>query len=260
MEYRETSEDGVTTCYEVTSVIAGPHVSHRNQLLEILESPVFGKMLFIDGEGQSSQFDEFIYHEALVHPAMTAFGTPRRVLILGGGEGATLREVLKYDSVEQAVMVEWDETMVAMARKHLPTWHKGSFDDPRAQVIFDDVRAWLREVNNRFDVILVDLPDSFVIDNIAPLLKNVMHDKTVLTLQAGPCNILHANRLMKLCDDLRQYIDVLGVYGTPHIPFFQSPWAFVTSHFPDSEPSVPTALFQASSFEKLCHYADDVFN
>lgn len=130
-----------------------------HQELCIAENPAFGRMLFLDGIVQSSSADEFIYHEALVQPAMYAAGGPRRVLVLGGGEGATLREVLRWPSVEQAVMVDLDGAVIDAARDHLPEWHQGAFDDPRVELILGDAVAFLRDGDETFDVVISDMTD-----------------------------------------------------------------------------------------------------
>ena len=130
------------------------------QEYEIFENPQWGKVLMLDGRLQSAELDEFVYHEALVHPAMVAHPDPRRVLILGGGEGATLREVLRHPQVSQAVMVDIDGELVEVCRRWLPTFHGGAFVDPRATLVFADGRAWLADQQDgSFEVIIVDLPE-----------------------------------------------------------------------------------------------------
>lgn len=125
----------------------------------IFDSKEYGTMLVIDGETQSAEDDEHVYHEALVHPAMLAHPDPRRVLIIGGGEGATLREVLRHRSVERAVMVDIDGELIELARLHLQDWHRGSFDDPRAELVIADGTQFLALTDARFDVVVVDVCD-----------------------------------------------------------------------------------------------------
>ena len=132
----------------------------RYQSYEVFENPLWGLSLILDDRLQSAQTDEFIYHEALVHPVMTGHPQPQRVLVVGGGEGATLREVLKHNTVTAAVMVDIDEELVAFCRESLPTFHGGAFDDPRVQLVFADGRGWLAEApDDFFDVIIIDLPE-----------------------------------------------------------------------------------------------------
>jgi spermidine synthase len=85
---------------------------------------------------QSSEADEFIYHEALVHPALLTHPNPQKIFIVGGGEGATLREILRYKSVQSALMVDIDQEVVESCKKYLPEWHQGAFDDKRVALKF----------------------------------------------------------------------------------------------------------------------------
>ncbi|GAA1482237.1 polyamine aminopropyltransferase [Gordonia sinesedis] len=115
--------------------------------------------LYLNGDLQFSSSDEYRYHESLVHPAMA--GPRRSVLILGGGDGLALREVLTYRDVERATLVELDPEMIRLGRTddRLVRLNLGSMTDPRAQIIAADAFAWLREARQRYDVIIVDMPD-----------------------------------------------------------------------------------------------------
>lgn len=131
---------------------------------EIVDTSAFGKLLSIDGMVQSAAADEAAYHETLVAPAFALTRGPlRRVAILGGGEGATLREVLRFPEVERCAMVDIDPQLVALCRTHLPEWSDGAFDDPRAALVFDDARRFLERAassGERYDLILSDLPEA----------------------------------------------------------------------------------------------------
>ncbi|MDQ7844884.1 MAG: fused MFS/spermidine synthase, partial [Armatimonadota bacterium] len=105
------------------------------------------------------EVDEYIYHELLVHPVLVAHPAPRRVLVCGGGEGAPLREILRHPTIEQVVMVDIDEELVALCREHLPGWHAGAFDDPRVRLRYGDARAFVEETKERFDVVINDVTD-----------------------------------------------------------------------------------------------------
>jgi spermidine synthase len=129
------------------------------------------RIVFLDGIIQSRFIGEQAYHEALVHPAMICHDSPKRVIIIGGGEGATLREVLKHGSVEEVIMVEIDEVMVLTSQMYLSEWSTcengiSCFDDPRATVYFDDAIAWfihrfgenstVYDETDVFDIIIMD--------------------------------------------------------------------------------------------------------
>ncbi len=133
------------------------HARSEFQDIEIVETEGYGRCLLLDGEVQSFEADEHIYHESLVHPALLFHENPRRVLVIGGGEGATLREVLRHRSIEQAVMVDLDPQMIAAAREHLLSFHAGSFDDPRVRLEFGDGRGYVEQYRDQFDAIVIDV-------------------------------------------------------------------------------------------------------
>jgi len=154
------------------------------QSIDIVNTGSFGICLILDGKIQSSEADEFIYHEALVHPAMITHPQPERVFIAGGGEGATLREVLAHKTVKRAVMVDIDEEVVSLCRRFLPSWHQNAFDDPRAELHFVDAREYLDESSDKFDVIIIDLADEEIDTRISTRISKKLKSYDGLTHQA----------------------------------------------------------------------------
>lgn len=135
------------------------------QSITLFENDLYGKVLALDGVVQTTERDEFFYHEMLVHPAFFQHGGPKSVLIIGGGDGGVLEEALKHHSIEKAVMVEIDEAVVTFSRQHLTEICGDAFEDARTELVFDDGAAWVKrsqeDPTRRFDVILVDSTDNF---------------------------------------------------------------------------------------------------
>lgn len=131
----------------------------RYARIDVVDTLEYGRMLFLDGIAQSAALDEFIYHESLVHPAMLAHHNPRSVCIIGGAEGATIREVAKYGDVRRIVMVDIDGELIEVCRRHLPEWSAGAYEDSRLELLIGDGRRHLEETGETFDVILADLGD-----------------------------------------------------------------------------------------------------
>jgi spermidine synthase len=129
------------------------------QKLEIVETEPFGRALLLDGALQTSIGEEFTYHEMLAHVAMFAHPRPRRVLVIGGGDGGTLRQALLHPSVERAVEAEIDGAVVEASLKYLPEISAGAYDDPRTTLFVGDGVQFLAETSTQFDVILVDSTD-----------------------------------------------------------------------------------------------------
>jgi spermidine synthase len=125
----------------------------------VFESGVLGRVLVLDGIVQTTERDEFIYHEMISHVAIVAHGAARDVLIIGGGDGGTLEETLKHAGVARATMVELDPGVVELARTYLPRIGNGAFDDPRTELIIGDGVRFVADTDRRFDVIIVDSTD-----------------------------------------------------------------------------------------------------
>ncbi len=151
----------ITPSEGVIRPIGKVYVSSSSKYQEYLitELADLGKSLILDGKVQSSVSDEFWYHEALVHPTMLSHPNPRRVLIIGGGEGATAREVLKHCSVKEVMMVDLDYEVVKSCREYFGELHQGSFYDPRFELIISDGRVFVESLSKLFDVIIVDVVD-----------------------------------------------------------------------------------------------------
>ncbi len=153
----EWSGQGYTQRFEVTRTIC--EVSTGHQKLVIFETPRFGRVLALDGVIQTTEADEFCYHEMLAHVPIFAHGKVRDALIVGGGDGGVLREVLRHDGIGSATLVEIDDTVINVCREHMPGLSDGAFDDPRCTTRIADGAAFVRDTDRRFDVIIVDSPD-----------------------------------------------------------------------------------------------------
>ena len=130
------------------------------QRIDIFDSKEFGRFLALDGYMMLTEKDEFIYHEMIVHVPMAVHPNPKRVLIIGGGDGGTARELLRYKNVESVDLVEIDERVVDISRKYLPQT-ACSFDDERLHCYFEDGLKFIRHCNNEYDLIIVDSTDPF---------------------------------------------------------------------------------------------------
>ena len=128
------------------------------QDLVIFENPRFGRVMCLDGVVQTTEGDEFLYHEMLAHVPVLAHGAVKTVLIIGGGDGGMAREVLKHAGV-RVTMVEIDRAVVDVCAEHLPRHSAGAFDDPRLNLVITDGACFVAETKQRFDVIIVDSTD-----------------------------------------------------------------------------------------------------
>lgn len=129
-----------------------------HQDLFIFENPSLGRVLALDGVIQTTEGDEFIYHEMLAHVPALAHGGVRRVLVVGGGDGGMLKQVLKH-GVERVTQVELDARVVELSRRYLPSLSAGAFDDPRTELVIGDGARFVAETDQAFDLIIVDSTD-----------------------------------------------------------------------------------------------------
>ena len=202
------------------------------QKVEVLESETFGRSLILDGKTQSTEVDEFVYHEALVHPPMLLHPNPRTVFIGGGGEGGTLREVLAHSSVERVIMLDLDREVVELCRRYLPNHSQGSFDDPRLELIHQDAREYLANTQNSFDVMIMDLVDPMeggpayllYTEEYYRFAKAKLAPGGILVTQSGPAGLLSYRECFTTI-----YKTLAGVFQHTmpmqvHVPAFQTLW------------------------------------
>ncbi len=206
----------------------------KYQAVAIVETYSLGKALFLDGYIQSSAYDEFVYHESLVHPAMIAHGEPRSVLILGGGEGATAREVLKHPTVERVVMVDLDGELVELCKKYMPEWNAGAFEDPKLELVIGEGRAFLEKCREKFDVIILDLTDpvagtpSVLLYTVEfyKLVKERLREGGIMVTQATSMRY-YLNVFATIRNTIARVFSITRAYRV-FVPSFVSEWGFVT--------------------------------
>jgi len=215
----------------ITKVLV--HRKTAFQDMYIVECGSYGKALVLDGKWQSCTGDEFLYHEPLVHPAMLEHGGPKKVLILGGGEGATAREVLRWKTVEHVTMIDIDGEVVDACREHLPELHGQAFDDPRLDVVIDDALKFLDTANPDWDVVISDLTDpiehgpSFKLftREYFERIQGVLAPGGVFVVQAGPVAPVELAMHARLINTLRVVFKHVHSY-TSYVPTYASPWGF----------------------------------
>lgn len=155
--YEETLYDAYTQVFSVEDIYYEHKTAHQHII--IFHNSKFGRVMALDGIIQTTERDEFIYHEMLTHVPILAHGNAKNVLIIGGGDGAMLRETLRHRSVNTVTMVEIDQAVVEMCREHLPMHSQGAFDDPRLDLVISDGARFVEESSERYDVIIVDSTD-----------------------------------------------------------------------------------------------------
>ena len=214
------------------------------QLIEVHESPQFGKLFRLDGDYMTSEAEEFFYHEALIHPAAITHGKVRTALILGGGDGGSAEELLKYPSVERIVLAELDEAVIRISRQYLTKIHNGSFDDPRVEIRIGDGLAYVAESTEKFDLVLLDLTDP---DTPASALYTAEFFQSVKRiLSPGGAMVLHTSTpvfapetVQTIYQRLKQHFTKVAPYGL-YIPLYGAYWSFALCS-DELDPSQPSS-------------------
>ena len=206
------------------------------QSIQVIDTPSFGKCLILDGKIQCSEADEFIYHESLVHPPMITHPQPETVFIAGGGEGATLREVLAHSTVKRVVMVDIDKKVPDICKEFLPSLGQGSFEDSRVELLHVDAMKYLDETQEKFDVIIIDLTEPLE-ESPAYLLytqefyqglKGKLTQDGLVALQSGSTSMVISLGFIAVANTLRTAFSVVAPYQA-EIPSFGGTWGFAVA-------------------------------
>jgi len=231
--YSQRANDADSVVREIVEVVAQGTTKYQSYLF--FKSAASGVCIALDGDVQSTEIDEPIYHEALVHPALLLHPNPRKVLIMGGGEGSTSREVLRHKNVEKVVMVDIDEEFVELCKTHIPSWADGCFDDPRHHVRYEDIRQYVLEADDKFDVVIGDLVDVSASESVAvefyslpfyEQLANCLNEGAILSTQGGPLSTSAMPQHNRIRHSLRKAIGSVHSYGQV-VPSFYGMWGFI---------------------------------
>jgi spermidine synthase len=234
------------------------------QHVQVLDTAPFGRMLVLDDAVQTTIADEAAYHEMLVHVPMLAHPAPRQVLIVGGGDGGTLRRVLQHP-IQRVVQVEIDEAVIRLSREFLPEISAGAYDDPRADVIVGDGVAYLETQSAAFDVVLIDSTDP--VGPAEGLFTTDFYQTVRRALRPGGLMASHCGSPVLMADGWLRTVSTLeGVFGIvqpylAYVPAYPGGlWGMVaasescSAHRPD-----PYRLSQlAGDLDELSYYTPDV--
>jgi spermidine synthase len=198
------------------------------QNVEVHDTAEFGKLFRLDGHFMTSEKDEFFYHENLVHPAAITHPKPERALIVGGGDGGSAEELLKYPTVRSVTLAEIDLAVVDISRKYLQTVHKGKLDDPRLALRIEDGFAFVRNSTEQFDLIVLDLTDPggpstalYTPDFYKACAARLSPVGAMSLHIASP--IAHPERIRQTLADLRMAFPVVAPYLVS-IPLYGGLW------------------------------------
>ncbi|WP_192459214.1 polyamine aminopropyltransferase [Musicola keenii] len=193
------------------------HEKTDHQDLIIFENAALGRVMALDGVVQTTERDEFIYHEMLTHVPLLAHGNAKRVLIIGGGDGGMLREVCRHRDIEQITMVEIDAGVVAFCRQYLPDHNAGAYDDPRFRLVIADGVDFVSACQEKFDVIISDCTDpigpgeSLFTSDFYQGCARCLNDGGIFVAQNGVC-FLQQDEAVNSHQKLSHYFSDVSFY------------------------------------------------
>jgi len=188
----------------------------KYQNLAIYKTKRYGMMLVLDGVVQTTEMDEFIYHEMMSHPALMLHPNPKNVLIIGGGDGGVLREVLKHPKVKNAYLVEIDKDVIDISKKHLKSICKNAFKDKRSTVVVDDGAKFINQTDIKFDVAIVDSSDPIgpakvlFTKKFYSQINNILNKDGIMIRQSGS-SMLQPDELPENCKILKKIFPYTAV-------------------------------------------------
>lgn len=225
------------------------------QRLEWHDTRSLGRTLSLDSAFMLSERDEFIYHECMVHVPALAHAAPRSAFVMGGGDGCTARELLKYTSIERIVIAELDPAVIASCRQHLAVVNQGALDDSRVKIVTGDAMKTLTDQSEKFDLIVMDLTDPDVAANSPAntlyskasfkLIRSRLSPDGLMTAHIGSA-FYHPERFSKTLTDLRSAFPQVAAYKA-FMPIYGAEWGMACA----SNQTDPRALSEAEISERL---------
>ncbi|MCI5045046.1 MAG: polyamine aminopropyltransferase [Aquisalinus sp.] len=216
-QFEETLYDAVNQQFRIDKLYFENKTEHQH--LMIFHNAQLGRVMTLDGVVQTTEADEFIYHEMMTHVPVLAHGNAKRVLIIGGGDGGILREACRHN-IDHVTQVEIDEAVVDMAKEYLPNHSAGAFDDPRLNLVIDDGMAFVKSCQESFDVIIVDSTDPigpgevlFTEDFYAQAKRCLAPEGVMVTQNGVP--FFQPDELKNTHERLRQHFTDAGFYCAP---------------------------------------------
>ena len=223
------------------------------QTIRVLDTVPFGRALILDRALQTTETDEFIYHEMMVHPALISLAQPERVLIVGGGDGGCLRRALEHP-LREVVQVELDRAVVETCRRYLPQVSRGAFDDPRVRLLFADGYEFVEKAQEPFDAIIVDLTDPipsspslrlFTVDFYQAIRRILKKEGLMVTQSSSP--LLLTGDLLMIYANLKAVFPLVRVCLAPVPSYPGVLWSFTLA----SGGNDPLALDEAAVRQRL---------
>jgi spermidine synthase len=214
--------------YKINSVLYSGRSTYQE--MQVLDSPEFGRILVLDGVVQLTERDEFFYHEMLAHVALHAHMNPEDVLIIGGGDGGTLREVIKHETVRNVQLVELDEKVIEISKRYFPSLSTG-FSDARVKVEEMDGSHFVRDTTDKYDVVIVDSTDpvgsarNLFSEQFFSDVFSILNEDGIIVIQTESLHF-HRQFVKEIQQKLGKSFKIVGLYTVPLATYAGNWWTF----------------------------------
>jgi spermidine synthase len=235
------------------------HEKSKYQDVLVFQSKTYGNVLVLDGVIQATERDEFSYQEMITHLPMMSHSNPRKVLVIGGGDGGVIREVVKHECVEEVVLCDIDEAVIRVSKQYLPSMAVG-FQHSKVKVHIGDGFEFMKKHKNEFDVIITDSSDpvgpaaSLYQRQFYELMHQALRDGGIISTQ-GECMWLHLSLIKEVLDFSRTIFPSVA-YAYTTIPTYPSGQIgfIIASKDGSLNPRMPTRRWTPEQEAKLCRY------
>lgn len=222
----QTKDIGIT--FKVSETLHTEKSDYQD--IAVIETEQFGRMLVLDGTVQTTEKDEYVYHEMISHIPLLTHPKPKSVLVIGGGDGGVIREIIKHPSVERAVLVEIDGRVVELCKKYFPKI-SCALSDEKVEVKVEDGIKFVKENKNKFDVIMVDSTDPvgpaeglFAVDFYKDIYECLKDDGVFVAQTESP--FFHEHLIKKVYEDVKSIFPIARVYTCPIATYPSGYWSF----------------------------------
>lgn len=243
--------------YEVSNILYKNRSAYQD--IMVFENPYFGRILVLDGVVQITEKDEFFYHEMLTHVVMNAHPDPKKVIVIGGGDGGTVREVLKHKSVEKVYFIEIDEEVINVSRKFFPSV-SSAVDSPKVEIHTMDGAEFVKGRNADIDVVIVDSTDivgfakSLFTTEFFTSIRNCLTENGMFVTLSESLHF-HKNLVAEVQDTMKAVFPVVDLYTAAIATYGGNWWTFsVGSKKPD-----PKEMRRKDSIDTK-YYCEEVHN
>lgn len=258
MWFIENQTENIAIIHKIRNVLE--HTQSKFQTIDVVETEEYGKMLFLDGNAMFSDADEFCYHEMIVHISLCAHPNPEDILVIGGGDGGTVREIAKHNCVKSITMVEIDEIVTKVCRKHFPKL-TSALDDPRVDLKFEDGIAFIKKPPKKYDVIIVDSTDP--VGPAEGLFSEDFYKNAAKTLKPNGILVSQTetyyfvkDKMRKIYENINTGFKNVWIYWT-HMPVYPTGlWTFCFATNSKINPTKQLNSERVSTIARKCKYYD----